>query len=183
MLRALLIGRFQPFHNGHLEIVKKILEEVDELVIGIGSAQESHTLENPFTAGERVLMVAKALASEGIPADRYYIIPITDVWNNAIWVDHVRALTPPFQRVYTNNPLAQRLFRERGFEVRSLPLIDRSRYSGTAVRAKMLSGEDWRPLVPPRVADIVEQVRGVERIRDISRSDKLSYLEPGRTPP
>ncbi|MEM0023032.1 MAG: adenylyltransferase/cytidyltransferase family protein, partial [Archaeoglobaceae archaeon] len=49
-MRALFIGRFQPYHLGHHEVVKKILEEVDELIIGIGSAQESHSLENPFTA-------------------------------------------------------------------------------------------------------------------------------------
>src|SRR3970040_1541422 len=52
--RALWIGRFQPFHLGHLSMAKRILAEVDELVIGIGSAQYSHTPENPFTAGERL---------------------------------------------------------------------------------------------------------------------------------
>ena len=183
MLRALLIGRFQPFHYGHLEIVKRILSEVDELIIGIGSAQASHTLDNPFTAGERILMITKTFQAEGIPADKYYIIPIPDVWNNAIWVDHVKSLTPPFQRVYTNNPLAQRLFREKGFDVKPLPLINRSRYSGTEIRAKMLKDENWRELVPEKVAEVIDMVKGVERLRDVSKSDKLSYLEPGSIPP
>ena len=40
--RGLLIGRMQPVHNGHIEIIKQILEEVDEIIIGIGSAQLSH---------------------------------------------------------------------------------------------------------------------------------------------
>ena len=52
--RGLLIGRMQPVHNGHIEIIKQILEEVDEIIIGIGSAQLSHELKNPFTAGERL---------------------------------------------------------------------------------------------------------------------------------
>ncbi len=55
-LTALLIGRFQPFHNGHLEVVKTISKKCDRMIIGIGSAQLSHTFENPFTAGERHLI-------------------------------------------------------------------------------------------------------------------------------
>ncbi|MEM3079801.1 MAG: adenylyltransferase/cytidyltransferase family protein, partial [Thermoproteota archaeon] len=51
--RGLFIGRFQPFHLGHLKAVEYIINRVDEVIIGIGSAQYSHTLENPFTAGER----------------------------------------------------------------------------------------------------------------------------------
>src|SRR5256885_9498938 len=51
--RALFVGRFQPFHRGHLSMVKRILESNSEIIVGIGSAQYSHTGENPFTAGER----------------------------------------------------------------------------------------------------------------------------------
>ena len=39
--RGIIIGRFQPPHLGHLEVFKRILGEVDELIVGIGSAQES----------------------------------------------------------------------------------------------------------------------------------------------
>ena len=40
MVRAFYIGRFQPYHFGHHTIIKQIAEEVDELVVGIGSAQK-----------------------------------------------------------------------------------------------------------------------------------------------
>ena len=55
-MRGLLIGRFQPFHGGHLEVVRKIRTDrpAASLLIGIGSAEESYTWENPFTAGERI---------------------------------------------------------------------------------------------------------------------------------
>jgi nicotinamide-nucleotide adenylyltransferase len=52
-MRGFYIGRFQPYHNGHQHMVEEIIEEVDELVLGIGSADASHTVRNPFTAGER----------------------------------------------------------------------------------------------------------------------------------
>jgi len=59
--RGLYVGRFQPFHLGHLSAVKSVLKDVEELVIVIGSAQYSHTTANPFTAGERLIMIRKAL--------------------------------------------------------------------------------------------------------------------------
>ncbi|MBS7649487.1 adenylyltransferase/cytidyltransferase family protein, partial [Candidatus Bathyarchaeota archaeon] len=70
--RALYVGRFQPFHLGHLEAAKYILQNAREIIIVVGSAQESHTLENPFTAGERVYMIRLALNEANIDPGRYY---------------------------------------------------------------------------------------------------------------
>jgi len=167
--RAVLIGRFQPLHNGHVEIVEQILGEVDELVIGIGSAQESHTLDNPFTAGERALMISRALAERGVDASRVYIIPIPDVKNNAIWVSHVCSLCPPFSTVYSGNALVKRLFAEAGFEVKSPPLFKRKEYWGTEVRDRMLKGERWEELVPKAVVKVMQEIKALERLRDLKR--------------
>jgi nicotinamide-nucleotide adenylyltransferase len=181
-MRGLLIGRYQPFHKGHLEVIKNILKEVDDLIIGIGSAQISHTLENPFTAGERMTMISNSLRDEGITRC-LHIIPIPDVWNNALWVNHVRSLTPRFQVVYTGNALAKRLFKENGVEVREQPLFNRAKYSGTEVRRRMFIGDDWRSLVPPAVVGVINEIKGVERLGDITKSDKITYLEPGDASP
>ena len=53
-MKALYIGRFQPFHKGHLKILQKLAKKYDEIIIGIGSSQYSNTLENPFTSEERI---------------------------------------------------------------------------------------------------------------------------------
>lgn len=181
-MRGLLIGRYQPFHKGHLEVIKNILKEVDDLIIGIGSAQISHTLENPFTAGERMTMISNALRDAGVTRC-IYIIPIPDLWNNALWVNHVKSLTPAFQVVYTGNALAKRLFKENGMEVREQPLFNRSKFSGTEVRRRMLSGDDWKSLVPKAVVAVVEDTKGVQRLEDITRSEKITFLEPGDASP
>ena len=90
-MRGLYIGRFQPYHLGHQAVIHKIVEEVDEVVIAIGSAQVSHTPENPFTAGERMTMIYGALEDL---RDRCYIIPLQDVDRNAVWATRPAAAKP-----------------------------------------------------------------------------------------
>ena len=70
MIRALFVGRFQPFHYGHQYAIEKILQECDELVLVVGSAQMSHQHDNPFTAGERIEMIRAALNSSGISTEK-----------------------------------------------------------------------------------------------------------------
>jgi len=168
--RAFIVGRFQPFHNGHLAIIREILKETESIIIGIGSAQYSHTLKDPFTAGERHIMISSTLESQGIY--QFYLVPIEDVNSNPLWVAHVESLTPRFNRVFTNNPLVKRLFYEKGYSVNSMKLINRESWSGTRIRDKMLHGKDWKLDVPETVAQIIDEIDGVGRIRDLASSDE-----------
>ncbi len=72
---GLLIGRFQPLHKGHIKAIKRILEEVDGLIIVIGSSQHTGSLENPFSAVEREEMLKRALKQEGIIKVEVHKIP------------------------------------------------------------------------------------------------------------
>lgn len=166
--RAILIGRMQPVHNGHMQVINKILDEVDEIIIGIGSAQLSHEIKNPFTAGERIVMVNQALADENIDPSRYYIIPMEDINYNALWVSHIKLMTPPFSIVYSGNPLVKQLFYEEGFEVRQPPLYDRLHLSGTEVRKRMIEDSDWKKLVPNATVDLMNEINGLERLKNLS---------------
>ncbi|MBE6502578.1 MAG: nicotinamide-nucleotide adenylyltransferase [Methanobrevibacter thaueri] len=167
-VRGILIGRMQPVHNGHMAVIKQILNEVDEIIIGIGSAQASHELKDPFTAGERIVMMSQALAEKDIDPSRYYIIPMQDINFNAIWVSHVKMLTPPFSIVYSGNPLVKQLFNEEGYEVRQPPLYDRKHLSGSEVRKRILNDDDWQELVPKAVVDVINEIYGVERLKNLS---------------
>ncbi len=170
MLRGLIIGRFQPFHKGHLFVIKKVIEEVDELIIGIGSAQFSHSFENPFTAGERILMIAKSLKYENI-TKQYYIIPIPDINNNSLWVSHVKSLVPPFDVVFSNNPLVRRLFKEAGYKIKSVPLYNRKIYSGKEIRKRIVNDEEWKDLVPKGTYEVIMEIDGINRLKDIIKKD------------
>ncbi|MCU0633217.1 MAG: nicotinamide-nucleotide adenylyltransferase [Methanolinea sp.] len=168
MSRGFYIGRFQPYHNGHQYILEKIARTAEEVIIGVGSAQLSHEPANPFTAGERVLMITRALKNAGCPV---YVIPIEDIRRNALWVAHVRSMAPPFDIVYSSNPLVVRLFEEEGVSVESPAMYERESHSGTEIRRRILAGEEWESLVPPAVEQVIREIDGVRRIRQIARSD------------
>jgi len=167
-MRGFYIGRYQPFHHGHRHMVEEIAAEVDELVLGIGSAGDSHTTRNPFTAGERVMMVTKAV--EELDATTY-VVPIEDLDRNSVWVSHVQSMTPRFDVAYSNNPLVVRLFDEAGVEVRQSPMFRRDVLEGTELRERMIRGRDWTDLVPDVVVEVIREVDGVERIRRIAETD------------
>ncbi len=106
-MRGLIIGRFQPFNLGHEYLIEQIDEQVDQIVVGIGSAGQSHTRENPLTSGERVHIVQDVLTEMDAET---YLIPIFDVDRNSMWVKHVETICPTFQVAYTNNPFVEWLF-------------------------------------------------------------------------
>lgn len=167
-MRGFFPGRFQPFHEGHLQFVEQILDEAAEVVVAVGSAGQSHTEANPFTAGERISMIHRTL--EEVDGTTF-VIPVTNVEPYALWVAHVRSLSPAFDAVYSNNPTVQRVVTESGLDARGVDLVERDRYSGTEVRRRMVADEPWRDLVPDAVADVVEDIDGVTRLRQVSRSD------------
>jgi nicotinamide-nucleotide adenylyltransferase len=167
-MRGFYIGRFQPYHEGHHHMVAEIAEEVDELVLGIGSAGDSHTERNPFTAGERIMMVTKALVDVDIVT---YAVPIEDLDRNSVWVSHVQSMCPTFDVAYSNNPLVIQLFHEAGVEVRRSPMFRREVLEGTDIREKMIADDGWRKLVPDEVVGVVEEIDGIERIQRVAASD------------
>ena len=167
-MRGFYIGRFQPYHNGHQYMVEEIAEEVDELVLGIGSAGDSHTEKNPFTAGERVMMLTKAVQPYDLTA---YVVPIEDLDRNSVWVSHVQSMSPAFEVAYSNNPLVIQLFEEAGVEVRQSPMFNRDVLEGSELRQRMIHDEPWKHLVPTPVVEVIEEVDGVERLQRVSETD------------
>jgi len=169
MIRGFYIGRFQPYHNGHHAMVERIADEVDELVIGIGSADKSHTDHDPFTAGERIMMIDKAVDDLDLLT---YVVPIEDLNRNSVWVSHVQSMCPAFDVAYSNNPLVIQLFAEAGIEVQESELVDRERLEGSEIRELMIADEGWRERVPVAVEEVVDEVGGIQRIQRVSRTDE-----------
>ncbi|MCL2134435.1 MAG: nicotinamide-nucleotide adenylyltransferase [Candidatus Bathyarchaeota archaeon] len=171
--RGLYVGRFQPFHLGHLCAIEEVLTKIDELVIVIGSAQYSHNLKNPFTAGERLTMIRHALQETGTNTNKIWIVPVPDMHLHMLWVPAVEGYTPKFNTLYSNEPLTRRLFIEAGYTVENISFFNRQTYSSTLVREKMLKNENWTSLVPESVAEFINKIDGVNRLKDLARTDKI----------
>ena len=184
--RGLMVGRFQPFHNGHLHLAKQILKECHELIIAIGSAQFNYIYKDPFTAGERVLMIHSALASEPSDIDlrKCYIIPIVNDENNARWFGHIKSMVPPFHVLYTGNEFVVGLA-AREVEIKKPSFLKKEEYNGTYIRKQMAAAsslqqnnnqqkkqqQNWKNLVPNAVCTIIEEIDGVKRIKMLLGSD------------
>lgn len=96
-----LIGRFQPFHNAHLEIVKRATALCDKLIIVVGSSRQPRTYKNPFTFEERRNMIRFATAGLSL---QIAIEPNTDtIYNDQAWAVRVQQIvaqhTKPGDRV------------------------------------------------------------------------------------
>ncbi|RLE86078.1 MAG: nicotinamide-nucleotide adenylyltransferase [Thermoprotei archaeon] len=181
--RALFVGRFQPFHYGHLSALKWILEREREVVVAVGSAQYSHSFKNPFTLGERLEMIAAALKEEGLWSRVIPVgVPDTD-GRHSLWVQLVISYSPRFTRVYTNEPLTRMLFEEAGYEVRGIPFFKRELYEGTRIRRLIAQGGNWERLVPPAVARLIKEVGGVERLRRLWEMDQEKKARGGGARP
>jgi nicotinamide-nucleotide adenylyltransferase len=161
MATALIIGRFQPFHLGHMRLIEEAQKEAEHIVIGIGSSQESHKTSNPFSAEERRKMIESSL--KGVKS-RVSVYDIPDIGDNARWVSHVENIVPKFDVVYTNGELERRLFKEAGHRIHATGLFNRDKYSGTEIRRRIITGEEWEDLVPEGALKILEKIKGVERI-------------------
>jgi nicotinamide-nucleotide adenylyltransferase len=167
-MRSVFIGRFQPIHLGHLHTIKQILDKNEELIIVVGSAQYSHTPNNPFTGGERVMLIKRALMDEGIPLDRVDIIPVPDININPLWVAHLKSFVPCFTKAYSHNALVQRLFKDAGIELDETALLERSSYSANHIRDLIRwNNPDWQSLVPSGVVELMKKHGLDTRIRDV----------------
>ena len=175
MTRGFYIGRFQPYHRGHHRVIEQIAAAVDEVVVGIGSADQSHTLENPFTAGERIMMITRCLAELDLVT---YVVPIEDINRNSVWVSHVTAMSPHFDVAYSNNPLVIRLFEESGIEVRQSPMFERDQLEGENIRSRMLRDEGWEELLPEPVVETIREIDGITRIQHIGDTDTTGRADP-----
>jgi nicotinamide-nucleotide adenylyltransferase len=171
---GLIVGRFQPFHRGHLAVVSDLrrARPRSPLLLAIGSAQESFTADNPFTAGERVEMIQRALSEANV--DRCLPIPVADIHQHAQWVAYLRGLLPAFEVVYTNNPLTRLLFEREGIRVELPPLVQREKFQGVIVRQRLVQGENWKELVPPAVVRFLTEIGAPERVQRIAERDRQS---------
>lgn len=165
--RGLMLGRFQPFHNGHVALARQILGECDELIVVIGSAQFNFIEKDPFTAGERISMIHGALTEAGLDMAKCFLVPLANDDNNARWLAYLKSTVPPFDILYTGNDFVRHiaLSQDPGIVIRQPKFARKQEYNATNIRRLIVGRKRWKHLVPAAVAREIERVGGTERIR------------------
>jgi len=151
MTSCVFPGRFQPFHNGHLMVIKGMAKLCSQVIIVIGSAQKSGTDENPYSVQERKEMIQQALQDEDM-IPRYDIIfrEVEDMKDDNAWTDAVCQACGDISIVWTGDEHTKKCFTEKGIEVKDIVPVPG--ISGTDIRKKIKAkDEDWRTQVPAAV--------------------------------
>lgn len=118
----LLIGRFQPLHNAHLEIIKRCTALTDQLVIIAGSAKQPRTYKNPFTFEERREMILNA--TRGLSM-RVYVEPNVDtIYNDQAWAVRVQGIHSKYQILGTKTAIIGHKKDESSFYLDMFPQWD-----------------------------------------------------------
>lgn len=86
---AVFIGRFQPFHNEHLAMLRQALELAEGVLVVIGSCNAPPTIKNPFSYAERVAMIRSCFGDD--VQYRLQFIPVRDYYySDNLWLAEVQ---------------------------------------------------------------------------------------------
>ena len=167
---ALIIGRFQPLHHGHIYLLKRILKSYDLLKIGIGSSQLSHTINDPFTSDERKQFLIAALKKRKISPRSYKIFEIPDIFNAQKWPTHVSSIVGEFDTLYSNSDWVRQLFQRNGINVGEKIVIFKKKFNGSYIRKLMIKDDNgWMRLIPKEVVDLINTFDGIDRIKSSNK--------------
>ncbi|MFB6192841.1 MAG: adenylyltransferase/cytidyltransferase family protein [Candidatus Nanohaloarchaea archaeon] len=157
-MKAVFLGRFQPFHKGHYFVVKDHRDDYEEFAVALGSPGKSRTRENPLNAEERKEIIHACFpeidlfevededrGKEGYPA-----------WTQRLVEETGAGI------ILSGNDLVKRLVREYSdAEVLEIEHHEPDHFSGTEIRRRIREGEEWEELVPDCC---LEEVKSYEKI-------------------
>ena len=164
-MNGFLIGRFQPFHLGHLEAVNFALSYVEQLYIGIGSSNKSNELRNPFTSEERHEMIVSSLDKKIL--QRISICNIPDVGDHSKWLQSIDRIIPKYDIVFSNDDFTQSIYEKNGKKIIPVILKSREDLSGTNIRKLIQTDGNWEDLVPNGTKNILLKIDAKNRLEDL----------------
>jgi nicotinamide-nucleotide adenylyltransferase len=161
---GLFVGRFQPFHKGHMAVVQGMMKVCDQVIVGMGSSQFSRTDFNPFTADERRQMIGSAIEESGLDLEKFTLVELPDLPADAGWVDSVLKITGPVTKVWSGNEHTKKLFEAAGVPVQNISPVPG--ISATAIRGSIVKADGvWHKQVPKEVLDWIVENGGQDMVK------------------
>jgi len=164
-MNGLLIGRFQPFHLGHLKALQFALTKVDKLWVGLGSSNRPIEKNNPFTPEQRKEMILSSI--DDSMKERILIYFIPDVDNHMRWIEKIDTIVPKFDIIFSNDELTKHLYSKRNIQVMTIPFLNRESLSGTNIRDLIISDQKWDDLVPDGTRNFLKNTSAKEHLKNL----------------
>ena len=144
---ALIVGRFQPFHKGHLFLIKKALEKANKIIIGIGSANISDE-NNPIDFETRKKIIKAVVYKEKFEDRLIKIVPLDDFFDDKKWLINLKKQVGKFDLALGNNNWTNNILKKAGFKVLEVDYYKREEYEGWRIRKLIKEGKKWQDRVP-----------------------------------
>ncbi len=151
---GLIIGRFQPFHNGHVYLLKEALKISDKIIIGIGSSNVSDE-NNPWSAKNRREVIEKIINGEGIFGKVIKIVEIPDDPDDDKWYEITKENVGEFDVSIGNNDWVNGIFKRHAVAVVEVPFFKRYLHEGVKIRKLMKEGKVWQNRVPSYIISLL----------------------------
>ena len=151
---GLIIGRFQPFHNGHLYLLREALKISDKIIIGIGSSNISDS-NNPWNFEKRLVMVEEVIKNEKLEGKVIKIVDIPDVPDDNEWLKITKEKAGDFDISMGNNDWVNGIFKNAGYKILRIKYFKRYINEGWRIRKLMKEGKDWKNRVPSYIIPLL----------------------------
>jgi len=148
---GLIIGRFQPFHLGHIELIKTACNECDKVYVVLGSAHSPEDEHNPFTLEQRREMFRCVIEEYDLDIQ---LIELDDIPDDNEWVGYIEKSIPPFDIVYAGEEDDLNFFRNTRFKLKHIGR--KHGIHATVIRKKIRNNDpSWKKDVPECIYKIV----------------------------
>ena len=167
-MQGLIIGRFQPVHNGHVELLKEVDEMgLEKLILGIGEEGKGRNPRNPFYFDEITQMWLPELKKLATPAELYKIPDIGDDEDYAAYVEKITSCNEQNTILVSGNDYTVDCFTNYGRNyktktpTRQIQLENKDYLCATRIRQWMANDGLWKEYVPESTAYVIEKTNGI----------------------
>ena len=167
MSTGLRIARIQPPHHGHIDAIQQALDFwLKKIIIGIGSANISHTSDNPFSADERQYMIQTLLDKHGLTSYTQ-IHHLPDFPDDTQRTQHIIQTIPDFTHVISDNTRVNSLFHDKIIIQPQTNLPVRA----SVIRQAIIQQQDHilQQFLSPEIINYLTQIDGYQRIKSLKQ--------------
>ena len=149
-----LVGRFQPFHKGHLHLIKESFQYIKTMIIGVGSAGVVNG-DNFLSYQQRKKILETVIKKEGWSDKVSKVVPLKDFNDDKLWLIHCLEVAGKIDVVIGNNEWTNGIFERAGYPVLRLGFYKRYLYEGVKIRGLLKSGKRWEDRMPRYIVELL----------------------------